>query len=164
MPTYHSPFDEPSAAHRLLSAELERAKLARLQHKAGKPTDRTADDDEAHPLAAYLDRAQLVHMHAQVAELTDRLQAAEQALHAARAEVVEANENADMWRNTVTNILAEVQEICDQLDGAQKDPTPGPQPGIDLKVFEKAMEPLQAAARAVLEATSAGVSFRTCVD
>lgn len=164
MPAYHSPFDKPSAAHRLLSAELERAKLARLQHKVGEPNNQTADDGEAHPLAAYLDRAQLVHMHAQVAELTDRLQAAEQALQAARAELAEANTRADMWRCNVTNILAEAQEICDQLDGTQKDPTPGPQPSIDLKVLEKAMEPLQAAARAVLEATSAGVALRTCAE
>ena len=164
MPAFHPPSNKPSADHRRLSAELERAKLEGLQHKVGKPTNRPADDGEAHPLAAYLERAQLVHLQAQVADLTDRLQATEQALHAARAELAEANTRADMWRCTVTNILAEVQEICAQLDGTQKDPAPRPLPGIDLKVFEKAMEPLQAAARAMLEATSAGVSLRTFAD
>lgn len=114
----------------------------------------------SHPLATCLERAQLVHLHAQVGELTDRLESTEQALQAARAELAEANTRADMWRCNVTNILAEVQEICNQLDGTQIDPTPGPQPGIDLKAFEKQMEPLQASARAVLKAASA-ISLHT---
>lgn len=73
---------------------------------------------EAQTLAAYLERAQLVHLQAQVADLTDRLQATEQALHAARAEVVEANQSADMWRNRVTNILAGLRLIHAQQGGA----------------------------------------------
>lgn len=70
------------------------------------------------PLAAYLERAQLVHLHAQVGELTDRLESTEQALQDARAELAEANTRADMWRNTVTNILAEVREIHAQQGSA----------------------------------------------
>lgn len=84
----------------------------------------------AQPLAAYLERAQLTHLHAQVAELTDRLQAAEEALHTARAEVAEANESADMWRCTVTNILAEVREIC-------KAPMPQGSQGVDIDALNR---------------------------
>lgn len=87
----------------------------------------------SHPLAAYLVRAQLIHLQAQVGELTERLESTEQALQAARAELAEANTRADMWRCNVTNILAEVQEICNQLDGTQIDPTLSPDALPSLK-------------------------------
>ncbi len=95
----------------------------------------------AQPLAAYLERAQLTHLHAQVAELTDRLQAAEEALHTARAEVAEANESADMWRCTVTNILAEVREICEA-------PMPQGSQGVGINAVHRVHTPMHDAAEA----------------
>lgn len=67
--------------------------------------------DSSCSLRRFFADMELTHLRAQVADLTDRLQAAEGALNDARAEVAMAQESADVWRTQLTNVIAQAREM-----------------------------------------------------